>query len=99
MPAKMISDLLFDRQRLILRLLQDFDQVLAAIQLRLRSLIEIGAELREGRQFAILRQIETQACRRSDRMALICALPPTRLTERPTLMAGRMLELNRSASR
>ena len=32
-------------------------------------------------------------------MALICALPPTRLTEMPTLMAGRTLELNRSDSR
>ena len=32
-------------------------------------------------------------------MALVCALPPTRLTEMPTLMAGRTLELNRSASR
>ena len=55
--------LLFDRQRLILRLLQNFDQALTAIQLRLRSLIEIGTELREGRQFAVLREIETQRAR------------------------------------
>ncbi len=53
-------DLLFDRQRRILRLLQNLDQPLTAIQLRLRRLIEIGAELREGRQFAILREIEPQ---------------------------------------
>ena len=65
----------------------------------MRGLVEVGAELRERRQLAILRQVETQACRRSDFMALICALPPTRLTEMPTLMAGRMFELNRSASR
>ena len=32
-------------------------------------------------------------------MALTWALPPTRLTEFPTLMAGRMPELKRSASR
>jgi len=35
----------------------------------------------------------------TDLIALICALPPTRDTERPTLMAGRMPALNRSASR
>ena len=32
-------------------------------------------------------------------IALICASPPTRDTERPTLMAGRTPELNRSVSR
>jgi hypothetical protein len=32
-------------------------------------------------------------------MALTCAEPPTRLTELPTLMAGRMPELKRSLSR
>ena len=32
-------------------------------------------------------------------MAFTCADPPTRLTEFPTLMAGRMPELNRSLSR
>ena len=32
-------------------------------------------------------------------MAFTCALPPTRLTEMPTLMAGRTLELNMSVSR
>ena len=61
MPAKMMSDLLFDRQGRILLLLQNLDQVLAAIQLLLRGLVEIGTELREGRQLAILRQIEAQA--------------------------------------
>ena len=33
------------------------------------------------------------------RIALICAEPPTRETELPTLIAGRMPWLNRSASR
>ena len=32
-------------------------------------------------------------------IAFTCALPPTRETELPTLMAGRMPELKRSASR
>src|SRR5713101_5431563 len=32
-------------------------------------------------------------------IALICASPPTRDTDRPTLMAGRTPELNRSVSR
>ena len=32
-------------------------------------------------------------------IALICASPPTRDTDRPTLMAGRTPELNRSDSR
>ena len=32
-------------------------------------------------------------------IGLICALPPTRDTEMPTLMAGRTPERNRSASR
>jgi hypothetical protein len=32
-------------------------------------------------------------------MALICADPPTRDTEMPTLMAGRTPELNRPVSR
>ncbi len=32
-------------------------------------------------------------------MALVCALPPTRDTEMPTLMAGRTPEKNRSDSR
>ena len=34
-----------------------------------------------------------------DFMAFVWALPPTRLTEMPTLMAGRTLELKRSDSR
>ena len=33
------------------------------------------------------------------RIALICALPPTRLTEMPTLTAGRTPEKKRSPSR
>ena len=60
----MIDDLLLDRQRLVLRLLQDLDQPAAAIELRLRGFVEVAAELRERRQLAVLREIETQRCRR-----------------------------------
>jgi hypothetical protein len=84
-----------DRQRRILALLQNLHQALAAIELRLRRLVEIGAELREGRQFAVLRQVQAQ--RAGDllhRLDLRVAADAD--TEMPTLMAGRMLELNRS---
>src|SRR4029453_8872331 len=54
------QDLLLDRQRLILRLLQDLDQALAAIELCLRRLVEIAAEMRECRQPAILRKVKAQ---------------------------------------
>src|SRR5205814_802968 len=53
-------DLLFDRQGFVLTLLQHFDQPLPSIELRPGRFVEVAAELREGGQFAILRQIETQ---------------------------------------
>src|SRR6185503_1640950 len=52
--------LLLDGQRLVLRLLQDFDEPLAAVELSLRRLIEVAAELGERRELAILREVETQ---------------------------------------
>src|SRR5438045_6907869 len=45
--------LTLDRQRLVLRLLENLDQTGAAIELRLRRLVEIAAELREGGETAI----------------------------------------------
>src|SRR5262245_6812442 len=54
------DDLLLDRQRLILRLLQHFDEPAAAIELVERRLVEIGAELRERGELAELREIEPQ---------------------------------------
>src|ERR1700760_184965 len=53
-------DLLAERERLILVLLQDFHQSLTAIQLGLRCFIKVRAELRKGRQFTILRQFQLQ---------------------------------------
>jgi hypothetical protein len=40
-------------------------------------------------KLAILREVETQASRPTCRIARICAEPPTRDTELPTLIAGR----------
>src|ERR1019366_4575745 len=54
-------DLLFDGQRLILILFEDLDEVLAAIELLLGSLVEVAAELGKRGEFAILRQVETHA--------------------------------------
>ena len=94
----MINDLPLDRQRLVLALLEHLDQAAAARQLLLRRGVEVGAELREGGHFAVLRQLEAQ--RSGDLlMALICAMPPTRDTEIPTFTAGRTPEKNRSVSR
>ena len=54
-------DLLLDRQRRVLFLLQHFDEPRAAIELVLRGLVEVAAaELRERRQLAELREVETQ---------------------------------------
>jgi hypothetical protein len=77
-----------------LRLLEQFHQAGAAIELLLRGLVQFGAELGEGFQFAISGQIQ-----RSEPaiffIALVWALPPTRLTLMPTLMAGRTPAKNR----
>src|SRR5262245_62232617 len=51
--------LLLDGERRILPLLQNLGQTAAAIELRLRRLIELGAELRECRELAELREVET----------------------------------------
>ena len=52
--------LLLPGERMELRLLQQFGQALAAVELVLRDLVEIRAELREGGQLAVLREIELQ---------------------------------------
>ena len=94
----MIDDLLFDGERRVLILFQNLRQPLAAGQLRQRDLIEIRTELSKCGKLAELRQSsrsEPATCR----MALICALPPTRETEIPTFTAGRTPELKRSLSR
>src|ERR1022692_1023662 len=54
------QNLLGKRQRRKLILLQQFDQALAAIELCLRGLVEIAAELRKRGQFAVLREFQLQ---------------------------------------
>src|SRR5579872_3006500 len=50
----------FDRQRHELILFQYESEALASRQLRLRGLVEFRAELREGREFAVLCQVQSQ---------------------------------------
>src|SRR6185295_20294636 len=50
--------LLLDRQRLVLALLEELDHALTTGQLRLGRPVEVGAELREGRELSILGEVE-----------------------------------------
>jgi hypothetical protein len=56
--------LLFHRLRLVLRLLEDLGDLLAARQRRLRVLVEVARELGERREFAVLREVELELARR-----------------------------------
>jgi len=73
-------------------LLEDFDQPLASRQLAQGRLVEIGAELGEKPQARGTAPGRAGAGRPPVFIALICAFPPTRLTEMPTLIAGRTFE-------
>ena len=53
-------DLLLGGERLELRLLEQLGEALAAVELVQRHLVEIGAELRERGELAILREVELQ---------------------------------------
>jgi len=59
-PGKYDCNLLFERNRRVRSLLQYFHPALAAVELGLGCLIELGTELRECGQLTILRQIEAQ---------------------------------------
>src|SRR6185369_8818606 len=54
------EDLSLHRERLELRLLQDFDEPRTARQHALGRGVEVGAELRERRHLAELREVEAQ---------------------------------------
>src|SRR6266581_2699984 len=54
------DDLLLDGKRPELQLLEDFSETLSTRQLRLRRLVEVRPELRERRQLAVLRHVETE---------------------------------------
>ena len=88
MAAKMDDNLFFYRHGLVLAPLQNFHRALTAGQPSLRRSVQVGAELGESREFPILGQFEPQVASHP-LMAGICASPPTRDTERPTLIAGR----------
>src|SRR5688572_26882696 len=55
--------LLFDGERLELRLLQNLHQPTTTVELLLRCLVQIGTELRKSRELSILRQLQTQGTR------------------------------------
>ncbi|MNI82532.1 hypothetical protein D3C73_1392550 [compost metagenome] len=54
------DDLLFNRQRLVDALLQDFHHTGTAGQTSLRRLVEVGTELGERLKLAVLCQIQTE---------------------------------------
>src|SRR5207302_8067082 len=56
-------DLLLDRHRLVLGLLQHLHETLAPTELPLRRLVQIGAELGERRELAELAEVELEASR------------------------------------
>ena len=61
----------------------------APVERGLAGDVELGAELGEGLQLAVLGQVEAQAGPATFFIAVTWALPPTRDTEMPTFMAGR----------
>ena len=84
--------------RLVLGLVQGRHHALAERQRPLGLRVELRSELREGLQLTV------RASSRRRRpatffIAFVWAFPPTRLTEMPTLMAGRTPEKKRSDSR
>ena len=93
-----LDDLVLDRERLALALVERLDQALAAGERALRVGVELGAELRERLELAVLREVELQRPA-TFFIGLIWALPPTRETLMPTLIAGRTPELNSFGSR
>src|ERR1700739_4586663 len=57
------DDLLLGRKRRELRLFQNFCKPLTPVELILRDLVQIAAELRKRSQLTILRQVELQGSR------------------------------------
>ncbi len=85
-------------QRTELFLFHQFGYDFAMLQLFARSFIQIGCKLREAansRYCANAKRIPPP----SFLITLVCAAPPTRDTEIPALIAGRIPALKRSVSR
>jgi hypothetical protein len=57
----------------VLGLLEELHEAVALVEDRLGLLVEVGAELRERREFAVLGEVDLASCRRPACMALICA--------------------------
>jgi hypothetical protein len=86
--AKDHDDLLLDRHRLELRLLENFHCARAALELLLRRCVEVRLRTMRMLRARDTVQVESQTPA-TDFIALICAFPPTRDTEIPTFTAGR----------
>ena len=61
-PGEEDGDLPLGREGLELGLLEEFGEALAAVELVERDLVEVGAELGEGGEFAVLGEIEFERC-------------------------------------
>jgi hypothetical protein len=83
------DDLLFSGEWMELRLLEQFAQALAAVELVLRDFVEVAAELGEGGQFPVLGEIKLEG--RTDLL--------DGLDGGGESYAGRWPELKRSVSR
>ena len=94
----MIDDLLGDRDRLALALVERGDQAVAARERALRVLVEVGAERANASRS---RNCDSSPFIRPATFFIgaIWALPPTRDTEMPTLIAGRTPEKKSFGSR
>ena len=66
MPAKIDDDLLLDGHRRVEVLLQQLDEAVAALELGLRHLVELGTERGERLELTELREVELE--RAGDRL-------------------------------
>ena len=87
-----------DGQRAVLGLLEQLGHAGAAVELLAGGFVQIGGELRKRCQLTVLGQVGTDTAGLA-LMILVCAAEPTRDTEIPALMAGRIPALNRLVSR
>ena len=92
------DDLLRERHRLVLRLLEQLRHALAAVETVARALVEVGRELCERRQLAILGEVESQLP--GDLLHRLGLRVTTDARDREAdVDRGRMPALNRSVSR
>ena len=98
MAAYRIATCFSTGERLVLRLLEDLGQLLAAVELVAGGLVEVRRELGERRQLAVLGEVELE--RAGDLLhRLGLGGRADARTEMPMFRAGRWPALNRSVSR